>query len=443
MGDAGGITDIGQLERDQGIATMPHSADDHRALQSPDGAWNLTDSEGPEDELTESQPEDELNIRLAAWRAEVGLHFNPFASTTLNAGDDTRLSMYLIGHDDFSATWGDWISTILAPTGGGKSAFRVRLAYACRVGEDGRRVFPLVYALPRAATTLDAHLEALVRAAAYELLLEIVYRPWRFETLGAEARRSVRRALDHNAPGWERFLPQLERGGGPTPLAETFDRSAVRLPNPPDPAQVRALCATLRQIPSDPRPPSVEERWRQLVELLLNMLQMEAIYVLVDGADAYPETARDPRSALDWLAPLLDQAGTWAKSHVFLKLFLPIELHNALQQTFNNLLTLPARFAKIEWTPERLAEVLSARLRSASDGEFDSLDALCTPALRGLNRELAGMAHPTIPREVLVLAGHLLREHVRRQGAGDLFEPADLDAVREWYRFDRLITNSP
>jgi hypothetical protein len=436
-------TKIGRLKRDREIATMPQAADIHRAPQSPGNARHPIDPENLEDDSATSEPDDELTAKLAAWLADVGLHFNPFAPATLNAGDDPHLGTYLVGHDDFAAVWGDWISTILAPTGGGKSAFRVRLAYAGRIGEDGQQVFPVVYTLPRAATTLDAHLEKLTRSVAYELLLEMAYRPGRFEALDDETRHMVRQALDYNAPGWERFLPQLERAGGPSPLAETFDRSATRLPNPPDPDRVRALCATLRQLPADPQRPPVMQRWEQLTQLLLHRLRLKSIYILVDGADAYPETAGDPKSALVWLKPLLEQARIWAEARVFLKLFLPIELYDVLWQTYPYLLTFPAKFAKINWTPERLTEVLAARLRVASDGEFDSLDALCTPALGGLHRELAGMARPPIPREVLVLAGRVLVEHVRRSGAGDLLEPDDLKAAKEWYRSDRLIAGSP
>lgn len=380
--------------------------------------------------------------RLEAWLAKLGLQFNPFDPITLNAGGDAHLSAYLIGHDEFATIWGDWISTLLAPTGGGKTAFRVRLAHAARIGEDGRRIFPIVYPLPR-ATTLETHLENLTRAAAYELLLELVYRPGRFESLDNTARRSIRRALDQNAPGWERFLPQLERAGGLAPLAETFDRSAAGLANPPAPDRVRKLCSALGAVPPDSSPPSVTDRWPQLVKLLLETLRFESIYILVDGADAYPETTAPLHSMLGWLGPLLDQAHTWAKERAFVKLFLPIELYNLLRLSYAHLLTFPARFAKIIWTPERLAEVLAARLRVASEGEFDSLDALCTPALRGLNRELASLVRPTIPREVLVLTHQVLVEHVRKPGAGDLIEPEDLEAAKEWYHRDRLMAGSP
>lgn len=411
--------------------------------QSPGDARHPMDSDQRRDGPAQGKPDNDPAAKLRAWQTEVELHFDPFASDTFDAGGDPDLSTYLVGHDDFAAVWGDWISAILAPAGGGKSAFRVRLGFAARVGEGGHRIFPIVYSLPQ-ESTLEAHLEGLCESAAYELLLEMAYRPDRFESLDNEARQLIRSIMDHNAPGWERFLPQLERAGSHVPLAETFDPATVHLPNPPKPADVHKVCADLRAKRSTLPRPSVTERWPQLISFLLETLKFEAIYVLVDGVDAYPETAHDPHSALAWLSPLLDQASAWAASRVFLKLFLPIELYDSLWQSYPHLLTFPARFAKIIWNPERLAEVLAARLQVASDDVFDSLDALCTPALRGLNHELAILAHPAVPREVMVLASRLLVEHVRRPDAGDLLEPVDLEAARDWYQYflDRKVTRS-
>jgi hypothetical protein len=387
--------------------------------------------------------DEELATKTQAWLKTVGLRFNPFSSDTFNSADDPNLRQYLVDHDAFAMLWGDWVSTILAPTGGGKSAFRVRLAYAARIGEDGRRVFPVVYTLPLHLRTLADHLNVLVESAAYELLLEIAHRPAWFESLSLETKMLVRQALDQNAPGWTRFLSQLERDGSLAPLAETFDRSASHLPNSPSADRVRNVCSALRALPTALAVPPAEERWPQLIKLLLEVLQFEAAYILVDGADAYPETVREPELALRWLEPMLAQAGSWSTSQVFLKLFLPVELQPGLEKLYTYLLTSPAKFVKIIWTPERLAEVVAARLRAASAGEFDSLDAICSPALRNLNRELAGIARPLVPREVVALAGRVILEHIRRPDSGELLQPEDFEAARAWYRLDRLTARSP
>jgi hypothetical protein len=388
-------------------------------------------------------PDNQYAAQLHDWLEFVGLKFDPFIADTLNSADDPKLGEYLVGHYAFAEIWGDWISTVFAPTGGGKSAFRVRLAYAARIGEDGRRIFPIVYTLPRHSKTLAEHQESIAENAAYELLLEAIHRPNWFASLSSGTQQLMRQSLDHNAPGWTRFLDQLEREGSIAPLVDTFDRSAAQLPNTPSAGRVYDVCETLRALSSSRHVPPLEIRWSQLLTLVIEVLQFQSIYILIDGADAYPETVRLPDAAIQWLKPLLAQAVTWSASRIFLKLFLPIEVQTTFEKYHHDLLTFPARFVKINWTPERLAEVLAARLRVASAGEFDSLDAISSPALRGLNFTLAQLVRPAVPREVVALAERVVFEHVRRDQPGELLQPEDLEAAREWYRLDRLIARSP
>ncbi len=368
---------------------------------------------------------------LNTWLHSVGLAFNPFIP--LEAGVDPRLSTYLVDHDVFPLLWGDWPTALFAPAGGGKSAFRARLAYACRAGQDGRRVFPIVYPLPKGPLPLDEHLQIISQAAAEELLLELAWRPGWFEKLDAPARREIRRVFDWNAPGLlAHFVPQLRQAGSPAPVAEAFDASAAHLPNPPTPARVRNLCEALQALPdtTEPAPPP-RERFRHLLKLLLTSLEREAVYLLIDGVDAYPETIASPPTALTWLRPLLGQFCNWEGQNLYPKLFLPKELENNLKKALDRL-TSQVRCAKIEWTPERLAELLRFRVQAASGGEFNSLDAISHPSLHRVERALVA-AVPPIPRELLVLTSQVLSEHVRRVGPVGLLEPEDLENAIAFY----------
>ena len=237
---------------------------------------------------------------LTSWLKRVGLEFNPFVH--LDAGDDPDLSTYLVGSDIFeNSLWGDWHSLLFAPQGGGKTAFRVRLAYECRVGGDRRRVFPIVYQLPLAANR-DQHLSNLGRAAATELLLELAYRPQRFEKLAHNAQVEVKSVLSENAPDLlEQFLPQLDDKGSPAPIIEFFDRSASHLPNFPDPSRVRRFAAALQHLRAKRTSPTPAERFDRLLTMVQHLLGLESIYILLDGADGYVETAHDPQVARRWL----------------------------------------------------------------------------------------------------------------------------------------------
>lgn len=367
--------------------------------------------------------------RVTQWLSQAGLgEVDPFGP--LNAGEDPHLSRYLIRHDVFRSIWHDSPAIVFAPAGGGKSAFRARLAYACRVEEDMRQVFAIPYIAPPPTTSLETHLEGILRSAAQELLLRLAYRPARFEKLDEPARAAVRHALDQNDPGLlEQFLPQLERDGTIRPLVETFDLSAAHLPAPADPAQVRAFCAALAAIPPAREIPPVSQRLQDFLHLLFDVLGFEAAYLLIDGIDAFPETNQDPAAAAAVLVPLLEQMSTWATQKLFLKLFLPIELHRVLPKK----LTKPAKIDKIVWTPELLVELIHARLRAATQGEFDSLDAVSAPSLRNAEAELLKDL-PRLPREVLALLNRVIVEHVRRVGPVGGLEPEDIQAARDWYR---------
>jgi hypothetical protein len=368
------------------------------------------------------------------WLKQIGLRFNPF--WILEAGDDPWVPAYLVGHEAFATIWGDWPSFVFAAAGGGKTAFRVRLARACRVGQDGRRLFPIVYKVPSPAAlgglppTLEAHLGALSQATALELLLRLVYQPTRFHKLDERGQQTVRRYLDENLPGpLDHFLAQLDTAGDLTPLTVKFDPTAEHLLNPPGPSSVRQLCVALSRLP--PAPPErrgAPARFTALLELILARLNFEAVYLLVDGVDAHAEVSADPRAGLKLIQPLLEQTHDWARKQLFPKYFLPLELQEPLRP-----LTQGIKTVTIKWTREMLIEVLHERLRVASEGMFNSFDAICTPGLRDVEAELVRAARP-LPREVLMLAERLLWERFNRDGQEDSrLEPPDLDAVLKWY----------
>lgn len=358
---------------------------------------------------------------------------NPFEA--LEAGSDPELSRYLVRHDVFDLLWQDQPTIVYAPAGGGKSAFRVRLAWACRVGEDGRQVFAIPYIAPEPdATTLEEHLAPILSKAARELLLMIVYRPERLLDLGPEGRQSVRRVLDQNDPGLvARFLTQLRRAGEMTPLVEGHDASAARLTDPPKPDVIGAVCDVLDELPESREVAPAEERFESLLKVLGGVLGFASVYLLLDGIDAWVETRHDAQRAVAVLTPLLRQSEAWAARGVYLKLFLPQELRKRLSGE----LTKDVKSAIIRWDSSSCAEVLHRRLLAASGGRIGRLNApsLSTPGLVEVEEELlrAIPASPT-PRELLVLVNRVIEEHVRAGSQESRLEPEDVQAAIRWYR---------
>ena len=382
------------------------------------------------------------------WLATLGLRFDPFRR--LNADYDDRIHEYLVGHETFEAIRGNDVSFVFAPAGGGKSAFRVRLARACRVGEQGRRIFPIVYLLPgtvilaKKEHLLQVHLRAIFRAAAFELLLRLAYRPHEFTALDGSTQQTIRVLLEQGLPSpLPHILAQMETPDDLSRLAQSYDPTA-RWPNAPNAKMLREFRQNILGIPLPPELPAPSDdlnRWLILwLDLLLGPMGFEAVYLLLDGVDAYPETLRDGRYTIAVLSPLLKQAAKWAKRLMFLKAFLPLELEPELRKSFPELLS-RASVGIVKWTPELLVALLRSRVEAATETAPASLDMLCHPGLRGAD-ELVIRAVKPLPREVLAFVERMLFEHVRRFRAEGKLTREDLEADHRWYTRNGTVTGN-
>lgn len=394
--------------------------------------------------------QDLLSAKLLTWLEMLGLGCNPFDAKYLDAGADPNLSSYLIGHDAFLAIRQDQPTMVFAPIGGGKTAFRARLARACRVGEGGRRILPVVYTLPKpqqltgTAAVYERHLYYILRSIGVELLFALAYRPHEFLELRPLDRRRVASQLAATFPG--DLILQLEQIAGEgelLPLVQLIDPSADHLIAAPSADRLNAFCAALiaevsaaeRQISDIKNQPTVQ-RFLSLVALVKQTLNFQAIYLLIDGVDAYVEVTTPGRRRLgELLTPLLQQTSDWAGQHLYTKYFLPNDLLSSVK--FSELLQpgtiTDLKFVSIEWTRASLNEVLQERLRFASEGRFTNLDAICAPTLRGVQAQILAAAAP-LPREVLALAEQLLLTHVARLDEPALLEPIDLEQAISHYQ---------
>ena len=369
------------------------------------------------------------------WLEGLRLRFDPFRE--LNASQDFHLHEYLVAHETFEAIRGDGISFVFASAGGGKSAFRVRLARACRVGENGRRLFPIVYLLPETvilapeAERQQAHLDAILQAAAFELLLRLAYRPHEFTALDCSTRQMIRFLMEQGLPGpLPHFLDQLETPDNLPPLARPYDPTA-RWPKPPSAEMLHEFRHAMEKTPPLTGKAIPDDELYIWLELLTGPLGFEAVYLLVDGVDAYPETLRDSGKAIAFLSQLLEQADAWAAERWFLKAFLPLEMESVLASAFSSL-TSRASTGIMKWTPDLLLALIKSRVEAATETAPASLDMLCQPGLRNLDRLVVQAVEP-LPREVLVFIERIFFEHVRRIGPTGKLTHQDVQAARQWY----------
>lgn len=380
---------------------------------------------------------------VTGWLKWAGFRFDPFGP--LDAAADPHLSEYLVRHHIFARVWGDEISWVFAPAGGGKTALRISVMHACWVGLETNRPFPIPYVPPflawgHAHPSAEDHLEALARAGAVALFLTLAYRPHWFLRLDTFGRQRVAGILSGNLPGpLLVYLEQCHATGSPHALSAVLDPAFV-LRNPPDPETTREWCEALEATCGEPFPSSPAERWAELQEVLRSLLAFPAVYILMDGLDGAPETIADPAAIARCLEPLLQWAEEWSEQRIFLKAFLPAEAQSLLEGRFPDGFV-PARVSTIRWTPDLLAEVIRRRVYVATEGAFGSLDALASPALRDIETLLAKTVYP-LPREMLVLSRRLIEERIRRGGEG-LFTLEDLEAAIHYTRYAKRLPSSP
>ena len=373
--------------------------------------------------------------KIFEWLRWAGLHFDPFEP--LDAATDTRLNEYLVGHHIFTRVWGDMISWVFAPAGGGKTALRISITQACWVGQATNRPFPIPYVPPflswgHSRPSLEDHLTAITRAGAISLFLALAHRPRWFFRLDKRGRRQVYETLSWNLPAaLSVYLERCRQARDVSALREVLDPTFI-LPDPPRPDELLRWCDELDTVTVVVSSPSPLERWRRLQELLLDILGFPAIYVLADGFDGAPETIADAGAVAECLASLMPLVEEWAEQGVFFKVFLPLETKSVLEKRFPETVT-PERISAIQWTPALLAEVIRRRVYVASEGAFSSLDAVASPALRDIETILAKTVFP-IPREILVLTRRVLEEHVRREGPTGLLKEEDVEAAIRWYQ---------
>jgi hypothetical protein len=382
---------------------------------------------------------------LKQWFAHMGLNLNPFGY--IDAGEDPFIPFYLIDHNQFEKINGDQPSFVFAPAGGGKTAFRVRLARECRAGWNKRRIFPIVFKPtepgdPKGDNKRALHQRTdLLRYAARELFLYLAYSPYALDEMDAALRKAFLQIVS-----WDLdfpitfYLNQMKTAGSLEPILAAFDPTARSLPNPPDKEDILYLYKKLNHYIPETEKPGEEHRLELLFDLILSKLKFEAIYILVDGVDAFIETGNNPRNALLSVSWLLDNALAWSQKGIYTKYFLPKETQPFVAETQDfRLLTSKSKIITIKWDADALSEVIRRRLQEASGGKFDSLAASSDRALRASGRSpeevLIGelRRHKKLsPRSLIKAMNRLFASHVHDEQVRDKLTPQDLTAVREW-----------
>ncbi|MDW8213258.1 MAG: hypothetical protein RMJ55_06865, partial [Roseiflexaceae bacterium] len=174
-----------------------------------------------------------------------------------------------------------------------------------------------------------------------------------------------------------------------------------------------------------------EELFRLFVDLVTGALGFSHILILIDGIDAIYENQAENRLALQWVDDLFDYSKTWSGWKVFIKLFAPDMIEPHITDYLSTHITTDF-IARIVWNADLLVELLRKRIFAASDGRFESLDAISTPALADVEWQIVDEITP-LPRVALQVTRRALLNYAARTNEGQLDED-DIRQAIAWYQ---------
>jgi hypothetical protein len=228
------------------------------------------------------------------------------------------------------------------------------------------------------------------------------------------------------------FIDILAHTKNPVDLAALLDRTYA-LFSPPAAQKVLALCDVFwRELnPALREQTAAEVLYDDMITLLLDGegFGFRCVFILVDGVDGFPATARDPAAAARTVVSLLAQVKAWADRRVYIKAFVPTGTLHALAAFLPDLEAQTRRIT-LHWSPELLAELLRRRVYVATRGRWDSLDGIASPALHDIEATVARAATP-LPREALLVVRQMLRRAELRNG--ERLEQVDIRTALQWY----------
>ncbi|BAJ65022.1 hypothetical protein [Anaerolinea thermophila] len=365
------------------------------------------------------------------WMEDWGFAFDPFEH--LEASQDVHLHRYLVGHRDWSAVLAEQPHVVFSPPGGGKTALRLYLYRTCWTGGQGQRPFALHYSLPDCwefhtlaslaqlseEELYQQHLSQMVRMGARSLFFGSCYFPVLFLHHCPPAQRAaLAQFIDHVAPETRWYLEVIRETKNPN-TAAVHAGNAFVLNHQPDFALLEAFLRewekALKGEKSTAPFSSSLEAFEQELFLIREVLGFPGIFILMDGVDGM--TAYQRLDARKVLKPLLRRIPEWGEQDIFLKAFLPEEVHEVLEEDLREVLNqFPPLF--IRWQVSDLIELLQARIRVATGGAFDSFASVAAPPLcyEEVERILVSMLpeHRLLPREALTLVSELLNAYTQR-----------------------------
>lgn len=338
-----------------------------------------------------------------------GLRFDPF--THLDSTRDENLHEYLVIPKAVESLWDDAPIAILAEPGSGKSALRRYAEKAYRATRGTK--LPVSY-VPAAYSANPAfHLNGLKQALARAIFIYLISYPeifLQFSITRQEKTIQLLQLLPYELnfllgmSQATRLISEMEQLLGVGAISRVYQIGESH----------QAMFARIGEIAQKKFTETKEKTIPDLFLFARDLFQIHSFQILIDGLDGFSETT-STSNLLDWIEPLMNLAQDGGSKEIYYKFFLPFHLTDLSHQGIKTV--------SLQWDNGLLAEIIRKRLYFASDGIFDTLDAISAPGVRNADLRLAQQLGEIEkrPREIIKSARNLL-EHASGNWDGYIHE---------------------
>ena len=359
------------------------------------------------------------SLAITAWRekSSVDLNFNPFGPD--RAEEDPLLPQLFVEPPGWELMKTPEPTVVFGANGSGRTASRLLLAHTCTttsLGPDrtGGQVdtFPVRLALFPEGKLDEGTVtcwRVLTRAVVQDSLEFLAKNPQTFAETPSRQQRALARLFRmhrHYLGDLAEYLGGvgLENRAGASHLADSIQRAA-RGTRPPARTDEADLLSTLAEA---------------------RLSHFQQVYVLAEVPDEV--SARlSPQEIVPHLKPLLQIVKSLTVRKVYVKLFIPTNVENAIEP-------LEADVGKVEliWEAPTLGEMLESRVRQAGAASFRALFRHLPEGIDPAALLIqAALESEGPPRRLIQLGQGLLDEHVRRAPVEPKLRWEELKAVLE------------
>ncbi len=389
---------------------------------------------------------DNQTTRRGEWLRSNGFQEDPFDPEAVRAEADRLLRVgAFISFDYYDSVKGRPDTPgprfIFGKRGGGKTAFRIQISrdFDDTLQNDEERILSIEYTdfdpvLERANHNPKEvrprhHVEQIVSLIVQRLFFLMVQdeSPIELDSLNNSEKRLFawyaqnfgvlhpwqRDILEGRVDGLDRFFTSdkvLKLGQGILKLAaETVSSTAGKVVD-----LLNELVAIQPPVAIEPNQVPLKDLLENIVQIC-QKLKIGAVYVLVDDVDEpqYYGEKNDFEPAFDLIRPLAASPKLLGIKGLIFKFFLPYEVRERCLISFRL-----DKFSEhvIVWSYESLKNMLQTRLETASEGNRDTLSAICDVDSKHIDEWITDFAKEQgNPRALVYVGNELFEEHLRRE----------------------------